>query len=334
MRRGFERELAPLDRLAEAVARATTLSRSPPCRARTAGCGPRRDHRRGGAHGVRFADTTQRGAGSCSIGRFDYLVCAAYKWLLLPAWHGVLHAASTGADGLLPHAAGWYAGDALGTYYGKAAVRPGRAALRPLAGVAVLGRRGARGGAARLRRGRRIGRHDVGMASRLRDGLVPPAVGDVSPAGYFPVPRTAPRGGRWRRAAAARCSLLPPVHDGRRRRPGAAALRSVASRGGAQRAHGRRSCNPGLLVGHAELHHAPRGDVAGIGDPRRRRRGRAPRTPARCRRRPARSRAPGPTASGAPPSRPRSPRRRRPSRAGGCPATSAPLPRSSHAYQP
>ena len=79
-------------------------------------------------------------------------------------------------DGLVPHGAGWYAGeDVPASYYGAPLrLARGRAALRPLARVALLGRRGARGSSCSRSSGAAaIGAHDVAMAEpaarRARD---------------------------------------------------------------------------------------------------------------------------------------------------------------------
>ncbi|MGI9017253.1 MAG: aminotransferase class V-fold PLP-dependent enzyme [Euzebya sp.] len=42
---------------------------------------------------------------------FDYTVCSGYKWLLAPRGTAFLTVRPDRQDGLVPHAAGWYAGD-------------------------------------------------------------------------------------------------------------------------------------------------------------------------------------------------------------------------------
>jgi selenocysteine lyase/cysteine desulfurase len=72
-------------------------------------------------HGTRtFLDTTQ-GMGwlplDCS--RFDVTACAAYKWLLCPRGAAFCTLRAELREELVPHAAGWYAGeDVPSSYYG------------------------------------------------------------------------------------------------------------------------------------------------------------------------------------------------------------------------
>ena len=51
--------------------------------------------------------------------QFDYTVCSAYKWLLSPRGTAFLTVRPSLLDGVVPHAAGWYAGeDVWGSIYG------------------------------------------------------------------------------------------------------------------------------------------------------------------------------------------------------------------------
>ena len=73
------------------------------------------------AHGARtFVDTTQAlGWLPLDCARFDYTACAAYKWLLSPRGTAFFTIAPERRDELIPHAAGWYAGeDVPASYYG------------------------------------------------------------------------------------------------------------------------------------------------------------------------------------------------------------------------
>jgi selenocysteine lyase/cysteine desulfurase len=44
-------------------------------------------------------------------GRFDFVACAGYKWLLAPRGTAFLYAAPEAREALIPHLAGWYAAD-------------------------------------------------------------------------------------------------------------------------------------------------------------------------------------------------------------------------------
>ena len=72
-------------------------------------------------HDVRtFIDTTQAmGWLPLDCSRFDYTACAGYKWLLGPRGTAFFTIRPARRDELVPHAAGWYAGeDVPGSYYG------------------------------------------------------------------------------------------------------------------------------------------------------------------------------------------------------------------------
>jgi len=74
-----------------------------------------------GRHGTRtLCDTTQAaGVHPVDASAFDFTVCHAYKWLCAPRGAAFLTAGSEAADGLVPLAAGWYAGeDVWGSTYG------------------------------------------------------------------------------------------------------------------------------------------------------------------------------------------------------------------------
>jgi selenocysteine lyase/cysteine desulfurase len=52
-------------------------------------------------------------------GRFDFVICAAYKWLLAPRGTAFMSVRAERLDGVIPHSAGWYAGeDVHSSYYG------------------------------------------------------------------------------------------------------------------------------------------------------------------------------------------------------------------------
>ncbi|HET7820306.1 MAG TPA: aminotransferase class V-fold PLP-dependent enzyme [Ornithinibacter sp.] len=64
-------------------------------------------------HGVDVLVDVTQAAGWLPLeaGRFAYTVCAAYKWLLAPRGTAFLTVRADRTDGLVPAAAGWYAGE-------------------------------------------------------------------------------------------------------------------------------------------------------------------------------------------------------------------------------
>jgi selenocysteine lyase/cysteine desulfurase len=73
------------------------------------------------AHGARTLIDASHACGWLPLdaARFDYLVCAGYKWLLGPRGTAFFTAREEAAERLVPHLAGWYAGeDPDTTYYG------------------------------------------------------------------------------------------------------------------------------------------------------------------------------------------------------------------------
>jgi selenocysteine lyase/cysteine desulfurase len=126
-------------------------------------------------HDVRtFADTTQgTGWHELDHARFDYTACAGYKWLLAPRGTAYFTLRPRHRDALIPHGAGWYAGeDVPASYYGaplRLAADARRFDLSPAwhcwVGAAPAAELLAELGAAV------VGAHDVAMANRLREGL-------------------------------------------------------------------------------------------------------------------------------------------------------------------
>jgi len=174
--RGVTVELVPLERLAEAlaphhdlVAFSSVQSADGRIADVDAICAA------AAAHDVRtFVDTTQStGWLELDHGRFDYGACAGYKWLLSPRGTAFFTIRPELRDALLPHSAGWYAGeDVDASYYGaplRLAADARRFDLSPAwhcwVGAApaleLLAELGAD----------RIGAHDIAVANRLRDGL-------------------------------------------------------------------------------------------------------------------------------------------------------------------
>jgi selenocysteine lyase/cysteine desulfurase len=175
-RRGVTVELVPLDRIAEALdARhdLVAVSAVQSADGRIADL----DALAAGAahHGARtFIDTTQAiGWLPIDCSRFDYTACAGYKWLLSPRGTAYLTIRPERREELVPHAAGWYAGeDVPNSYYG-APLRLAHDARRFDLSPAWLNWVGAAPALALLEDVgiAAIHAHDVGLAARLRNGL-------------------------------------------------------------------------------------------------------------------------------------------------------------------
>ena len=105
--------------------------------------------------------------------RFDYVVCAGYKWLLGPRGTAVFAADEAAREPLVPHMAGWYAGDEpLQVLYGGP-LRLGRGAKAFDVSPAWMSWVGQ---APALELLLEVGveavrEHDVGLANRFRAGL-------------------------------------------------------------------------------------------------------------------------------------------------------------------
>jgi selenocysteine lyase/cysteine desulfurase len=67
------------------------------------------------AQGARILADTTHGTGWLDVdgSQLDYVVCGAYKWLLSPRGTAFLAVRPELQDAVLPHAAGWYAGDVI-----------------------------------------------------------------------------------------------------------------------------------------------------------------------------------------------------------------------------
>ena len=121
-----------------------------------------------------FVDTTQAlGWLPLDCSRFDYTGCAAYKWLLSPRGTAFFTVRAERRDELVPHAAGWYAGeDVPASYYGPP-LRLASDARRFDLSPAWLNWVGAAPALALLDEVgiETVHAHDLRMAARLRDGL-------------------------------------------------------------------------------------------------------------------------------------------------------------------
>jgi selenocysteine lyase/cysteine desulfurase len=119
--RGVRVELAPLDRLAEAVVDGVdlvTVSAVQSMDGRVADldavCAAA-----AAAGAETLIDATQAcGWLPLDGGRFDYLVCSTYKWLLAPRGCAFMYARPEAAEGLVPHLAGWFAAESPRASYG------------------------------------------------------------------------------------------------------------------------------------------------------------------------------------------------------------------------
>ena len=174
--RGVHVELAPLDRLAEAlgarhdVVAVSTVQSADGRLADVDAIAAAAAH-----HGARtYFDTTQSSGWlplDCS--RFDYTACAGYKWLLGPRGTAFFTIAPERRDELLPLVPGWYAGeDVPASYYG-APLRLASDARRFDVSPAWLSWVGAAPALALLADLGidTIHAHDLRMADRLRAGL-------------------------------------------------------------------------------------------------------------------------------------------------------------------
>lgn len=151
-------------------------------------------------HGsLTYVDATQ-GAGWLPLdaGRFDFMACSGYKWLMNPRGTAFFAVRPEAAERLQPHLAGWYAGDdPVETNYG-APLRLAGSARRFDVSPAWLSWVGAAPALALLED---VGidavhEHDVGLANRFRAGLGLPA-GDSA---IVAVELDAAAGERWRAA--------------------------------------------------------------------------------------------------------------------------------------
>ena len=120
--RGVEVRTVPLDDLAEAIDGSTTLVAFSTVQSSSGELAPVDAITAAARHhgALLAADATQ----SCGwlpldAGRFDFVACAAYKWLLSPRGTAFLAVRREHRERLRPLAANWYAGeDAHDTYYG------------------------------------------------------------------------------------------------------------------------------------------------------------------------------------------------------------------------
>lgn len=177
--RGVAVELVPLDRLAEAIDGRTTLVA---VSAVQSADGRLADldaiERAARHHGARtMVDSTQAsGWLPLDAGRFDYVACSGYKWLLGPRGTAFFSVRPDAAEDLRPDGAGWYAAEEpMANLYGgplRLADDARRFDLSPAwlswvgqaPGLALLERVGLEA----------IHAHDLGLANAFRAGLGEP----------------------------------------------------------------------------------------------------------------------------------------------------------------
>ncbi len=133
------------------------------------------------AHDVRtFVDTTQAmGWLPLDCAPFDYTTCAAYKWLLSPRGTAFFTIRPERRDDLIPHAAGWYAGEDVPSSYYGAPLRLAAGARRFDLSPAWLNWIGTEAALALIEDVGidAIHAHDVALSARLAQGLGLPPTG-------------------------------------------------------------------------------------------------------------------------------------------------------------
>lgn len=174
--RGVTVDLVPLERVADAVDARTTLVT---VSAVQSASGELADldaiATAAAAHGAQtFVDASQ----SCgwlplAADRFDYLACAAYKWLLSPRGTAFMAIRPERLDAIRPHAAGWYAGDDVWSSIYGGPLRLASDARRLDVSPAWLNWVGTATSLATIEQlgVDAIQLHDVRLANRLRAGL-------------------------------------------------------------------------------------------------------------------------------------------------------------------
>ena len=120
--RGVEVECVPVARLAEAIDASTDLVSFSAVQSATGEVADLDGVAAAAAHhgALTLVDATQAcGWLPLEAGRFDALVCGAYKWLVSPRGTAFMTVAPELLERLTPQAAGWYAGeDPHDSYYG------------------------------------------------------------------------------------------------------------------------------------------------------------------------------------------------------------------------
>ena len=179
--RGVRVALVPLERIAEEIGAATdlvALSAVQSADGRIAALDEIAQAAR--RHGVAtFIDATQAcGWLPLDAGRFDYVACSAYKWLLSPRGTCLFAVRPERLAQLTPHLAGWYAGEDPWTSLYREPLRLASDARRLDLSPAWLSWVGTAPALELLADigPEAIGAHDIGLAGRLREALgLPPS---------------------------------------------------------------------------------------------------------------------------------------------------------------
>lgn len=178
--RGIEVTTAPADRLAASIDNRTTLVAFSAVQSATGEVADLDAITAAARHhgALVVVDATQAcGWLPLDTARFDFLACAAYKWLMSPRGTAFLAVRRAHLEAIRPLAAGWYAGqDPHASYYGPP-LRLADAVRRLDTSPAWFSWVGTRPA---LELVERIGveaiqTHDVGLANRFRAGLGLPA---------------------------------------------------------------------------------------------------------------------------------------------------------------
>lgn len=105
--------------------------------------------------------------------RFDALACSAYKWLLSPKGTSLLTVSEDLLERIVPHSAGWYAGEDVHESYAGPPLRLARSGRRLDTSPAWFSWVGAAPALALVEEigVEAIGAHDVGLANAFREGL-------------------------------------------------------------------------------------------------------------------------------------------------------------------
>ena len=179
-RRGVEVRSVPFDRVADAVTARTSLVAVEAVRSDSGAVADLAQIRAAARDNDArvLADTTQAtGWLDIDASGIDYVVCSAYKWLLSPRGTAFMSVSPEAAETLIPHAAGWYAGDDIWDSIYGAPLRLSDDARRfdispawlmwvgTLPALELLEEIGVS----------RIGAHGIGLANRLRGHLGLPA---------------------------------------------------------------------------------------------------------------------------------------------------------------
>jgi selenocysteine lyase/cysteine desulfurase len=105
--------------------------------------------------------------------RFDALACSAYKWLMAPKGTSFLTVSEELLERIVPHSAGWYAGEDVHESYAGPPLRLARSGRRLDTSPAWFSWVGAAPALALIEEigVEAVGAHDIGLANAFREGL-------------------------------------------------------------------------------------------------------------------------------------------------------------------